>query len=225
VDDDGIGEFEADDTLGRNLNLLAARDGVGACADSASGCCSDGSTFAAAKDSAEDGAYSCSAADLLCGVLAAAFTLFGVRLSGNLDAVAMAIDRREREGEQGATFVVRCIFCLVDAAGDVRALGQNNHAFDDEIGCDGSGEFISGLGGCAIQRLRDADWNCGAGGQRDVVYHGRWRRQRRRRKLGLLLWLILLRLILLWLILLRYELRRAIAHDGRGLIARLMDSG
>ena len=75
ADGDGVGEVEADEGLGGDLDLLAAGDGVGSGTDSSAGCCSDGCAFAAAEDAAEDGTYGCSAADFFGGVLAAAFAL------------------------------------------------------------------------------------------------------------------------------------------------------
>ena len=83
ADGDGVGEREADDGLGGDLDLLAAGDGVGSGADSSAGCCSDGCAFAAAEDASEDGAYGCSAAYFFGGVLAAAFALFGVGFGGD----------------------------------------------------------------------------------------------------------------------------------------------
>ncbi len=72
ADGDGVSEFEADEGLGGDLDLLAAGDGVGSGADSSAGCCSDGCAFASAEDASEDGAYGCSSAYFFGGVLAAA---------------------------------------------------------------------------------------------------------------------------------------------------------
>ena len=92
MDDDGVGEPEADDGLRGNLDLLAAGDAVGACAYAAAGCRADGCAFAAAEDAAEDGSDGCAAADLFGGVFAAAFAFLGEGIGCDLDALAVAID-------------------------------------------------------------------------------------------------------------------------------------
>src|SRR5580692_3806908 len=92
VDDDGVGEAEANDRLRLNLHLLAFRDGVGAGTHAAAGRCADGRSLAAAQDAAEDGADGSAAADLLRGVLAAAFTLLGVGIGCDFDVVALVRD-------------------------------------------------------------------------------------------------------------------------------------
>ena len=78
-----VGELKADKGFGGDLNLLAASDGVGSGADSTAGSGSDGCSLAAAQDAAEDCPNGCAAANLLCGVFAAALTLDAVGVSGD----------------------------------------------------------------------------------------------------------------------------------------------
>ena len=175
ADGDGVGELEADEGLGGDLDLLAAGDGVGAGADSAAGCCSDGCAFAAAEDAAEDGAYGCSAADFFGGVLAAAFALFGVGFGDDGDVLAFTVDAGEFDGEQGAALVVGGFLDVGDAAGDGCALGQGDQAVDDDVGGDDSGEVVALLGGGAVEGLRDADGD-GVAGVYGYGFKG-WRRR------------------------------------------------
>ncbi len=124
MEEDGVGEAEANYCFGGDLDLLASGDPVGSSAYSSAGCGADGCTFASAEDAAEDGSYGCSAADFFCGVLAASFAFFGEGIGGDLDAISVAIDGGEGEGKQGAAFEVGGILGFIDVAGDGRSLGS-----------------------------------------------------------------------------------------------------
>ena len=77
--------MKTDEAFGRDLNLLAAGDGVGAGTDTAAGSCADGCSLATAEDATEDSADGRSAADLFGCVFAAAFAFDAVRFGGDRD--------------------------------------------------------------------------------------------------------------------------------------------
>src|SRR5271155_587246 len=171
-----VGEVETDEGFGRNLNLLAASDGVGTSTDTAASSGSDGCAFAAAEDPAEDSSDGCSAADLLCGVGSAAFAFDAVGISVDGDLFTTAID----DGEERAAFVVGRFLHGDDAASDRSALAYDDEAVYDDVGGDGAGEGFALLRGGAVEGLRDADGNGGAGVDGDVMEgRRRWRWGRR----------------------------------------------
>ncbi len=90
---EGVGEVEADEGLGGDLDLLAASDGVGSCSDATTGCGSDGCALASAEDATEDCADGCSAANFFGGVFAAAvaFDAVGVGGDGELFAARLML--------------------------------------------------------------------------------------------------------------------------------------
>ena len=115
-DGERVGEAEADESFGGDLDLLSACDGVGSGSDTAAGRGSDGCTFAAAEDAAEDGSDGCSAAYFFSGVLAAAVALDAVGVGGDGEPLAPAIDAGEFDGEERAAFIVSCFLHGYDAA-------------------------------------------------------------------------------------------------------------
>src|ERR1700749_1718170 len=97
---EGVGEVEADEGFGGNLNLLTAGDGVGTGSDTAAGSGSDGCAFASAEDAAEDGSDGCAAANFFGGVRATALALDAVGIGVDGELIAAAIDTGELDGEQ-----------------------------------------------------------------------------------------------------------------------------
>src|SRR5258708_1307760 len=92
---EGVGQVEADEGFGGDLDLFASGDGVGSGTDAAAGSGSDGCAFASAEDAAEDGANGCSAADFLGGVGATALAFDAVGFGVDGDFFTAAIDGRE----------------------------------------------------------------------------------------------------------------------------------
>jgi hypothetical protein len=173
-----VGESEANEGFGWNLNLLAARDGVDSGTGTAAGSCTDGCALASSKDAAEDGTDGCSAADLLGGVRAPALALDAIGFGGDGELFAMAVDAGEFDCEQGAAFVVGCLLNGRYAAGDGSALANDDEAVGDDVSGYGSGEEISLLGGGAVEGLGDADGDDSVGCEGDITEGGRWRRRR-----------------------------------------------
>ena len=197
-EDKGVGEVEADEAFGGNLDLLAASDGVGSGSDTTAGSGSDGCAFASAEDAAEDGSDSCSAANFLGCVGAAAFALDAVGIGVDGETLAATVDAGEFDGEQRAALVVGRLLYSHNATGDGSAVGDDDDAVGDDVGCGGSGEGVTLLGGGTVESLRDADRDGGARSECNVAEGRWWRRRWRgwglddgrwwRRKLGLRGW-------------------------------------
>ena len=175
-----VGEVEADESFGGNLNLLSAGDGVGAGSDTAAGSGSDGCAFASAEDAAKDGSDGCASSDFFSGVLAAALALDAVGFGVDGEFIAVAIDAGEFDGEQGVPFVVGGLLHGDDAAGDGCALAKDDEAVGEDVGGNGAGEDFALLGGGAVEGLGDADGNGGSGRNGDVTECRWWRRWWRR---------------------------------------------
>src|ERR1700722_3457919 len=156
-----VGEVEADEGFGLDLDLLAASDGVGSGADTAAGSGSDGCAFAASEDAAEDGSDGSAASDFFGGVCAAALALDAVGIGGDGEFFSTTVDAGEFDGEQRVALVVRGLLNGDDAAGDWRALAQDDKAIGEDVGGDGAGEEVTLLGGGAVESLGDADGNGG----------------------------------------------------------------
>src|SRR6202042_2250282 len=172
-----VGEVEANQSFGLDLDLLTAGDGVGSGTDTAAGSGSNGCALASAENTSEDCSDSCAAADFFSGVGAATLALDAVRVSVDGDFFAAAIDAGEFDGEKGATFVVGGLLYGDDATGDGSALTDDDKAVGDDVGGDGAGEVFALLRGGAVEGFRDSDGNGGAGGGGDVVESRRgWRR-------------------------------------------------
>jgi hypothetical protein len=169
---EGVGEVEADERFGGNLNLLPAGDGVGSGSETAAGSSSDGCAFATTEDASEDGADGCSATDFFGSVGTAALALDAVGIGVDSEFFAAAIDAGELDGEEGAALIVGGLLNGDDAAGDGGALTDDNDAVSDDVGGDGAVEGFALLGGGAVEGLGDANWNGGAGVDRDVTEGG-----------------------------------------------------
>src|SRR5215469_2695561 len=182
---EGICQVEADEGLGLDLDLFAARDGVGTGSDGAAGSGSDGCAFASADDSAEDGADRCSAADFFCGVLAASLALDAVGIGVDGDGSAVAIDAGQFDSEQRTAFVVGGFLNGDDAAGDGRSGADDDDAIRDDIRGDDAGECFALLGSGAVKGLGDANRDRSSGVDCHVTEGWRgwwWGRQLRGRR-------------------------------------------
>src|SRR5882757_3755058 len=165
---EGVGEVEADEGFGGNLNLLAAGDGVGSGSYTAACSGSDGCAFASAEDAAEDGADGCSATYFFGGVFAAALALDAIGLGVYSDLFTAAIDAGEFDGEQRAAFVVGGLLHGDDAAGDGGAGADDDNAVGDDVRGDSAGEGFTLLRGGAVEGLGNPDGDRGSGGEGDV---------------------------------------------------------
>jgi hypothetical protein len=116
----GVGQVEADEGFGGDLDLFASGDGVGSGTDATAGRGSDGCAFASAEDAAENGSDGCSAADLLGGIGSAALALDAVGVGVDGEFFAAAIDAGEFDGEERTACA--CSLLGGDAAGDGGAL-------------------------------------------------------------------------------------------------------
>lgn len=172
VDDDGVGEPEADEGFGGDLHLLTLGDGLCSGAESTACCCADGCALSSTEDAAEDGADGCTAADFFGGIFAAASTFLAEGVSGYGDAFTFGVDAGEFDGEEGRAFEVGCFVDFADASGDGGSLRDGCDAFNDKVGGKGSGEGFALLGGRAIEGLGDADGDGGSGGDGDVADDG-----------------------------------------------------
>ena len=123
-----IGEVEADESFGLDLDLLTAGDGVGSGTDTAPGSGSDGCALASAENSSEDCSNSCAATDLFSGVGAATLALNAIRVGVDGDFFAAPIDAGEFDGEKGAAFVVGGLLYGDDATRDRSALTDDDKA-------------------------------------------------------------------------------------------------
>jgi hypothetical protein len=174
---EGVGEVEADERFGGNLNLLTACDGVGSGSETAAGSGSDGCAFASAEDASEDGADGCSATDFFGGVFAATLALDAVWVGVDGEFFTAAIDAGELDGEKGTALVVGGLLHGNDAAGDGGALTDDDEAVGDDVGGDGAAEGLALLGGGAVEGLGDANRKGGAWIDGDVTegWWGWWR--------------------------------------------------
>src|SRR5438270_4381198 len=169
---EGIGQVEADEGFGGDLDLLTAGDGVGSGTYAASGSGSDGCAFAAAEYATENCAHGCSASDFFCGIGAAAFALDAVRFGVDGEFIAAAIDAGEFDGEQRTALVMGGFLNGDDAAGDRCAGTDDDDAIGDDVGGDGAGEGLTLLCGGAVEGLGDANGNRGSRVESDVTEGG-----------------------------------------------------